>query len=160
MNTVIEMYKNEGFDGFTTVKSLRNATSDIPTDPGVYIVVRNSKSAPKFLEVGTGGHFKGEDPNVDIATLEENWVNDSNILYIGKASGQKGLRQRIGQLLRFGAGKGVGHKGGCYLWQLVDSDNLLIAWKKTSEDARQVEKNMLEDFFAHHGKLPFANCRP
>ena len=84
-----------------------------------------------------------------------NYVADSKIVYIGKATS---LKKRVGQLLRFGAGSAVGHWGGRYLWQLADSDNLLIAWKPIpTVDPRTEEARMLEEYVSLHGKLPFAN---
>lgn len=155
------MYKDEGFQGFIPVKDLRKKlnekTSGISTEAGIYIVVRGNDSAPSFESVGTGGHFKGKNPNVDIATLQDKYVNDSKIVYIGKATN---LRRRIGELLRFGAGKDIGHWGGRYLWQLSDAEDLLVAWKEMpGQDVKQEEKSMLEDFIDRHGRLPFANLK-
>lgn len=155
MEKEIEMYKNDGFKGFIPGKTLRSNASSVPSEPGVYIVVRDSECAPTFLATGTGGHFKGKNPNVDISELQDNYVDDSKVVYIGKANN---LSKRIGQLLCFGAGEAVGHWGGRYLWQLSDAEDLLIAWKETpGKEPRQVEKSMIEDFCARHGKLPFAN---
>ncbi len=153
----IENYKKDGFIGFIPVSKLRENTKILPENGGVYIVVRNSDNAPEFLDKGTGGFFKKKNPNVSIEELEANYVRDSKIVYIGKATS---LKKRIAQLLRFGAGSAVGHWGGRYLWQLSDSDNLLIAWKPTpSIDPGDEETRMLEEFESLHGQLPFANLR-
>ncbi len=99
--------------------------------------------------------FSKGNPNVDLAVLKANYVDSSDILYIGKATS---LKKRLGQLLRFGAGSAVGHWGGRFLWQLADSENLLIAWKLTpTTDPKVVESTMLNEFISLHGKLPFAN---
>lgn len=158
MKDEIQMYKDNGFSGFKSVESLLNDKSVLPEDPGVYIVIRDQKTAPVFLKKGTGGFFKGEDPNVEISTLQANWVETSEIVYIGKATS---LKKRIDQLLRFGDGKNVGHKGGRYLWQLADSRNLLIAWKATpNETPREVERRMIQEFkSAYGGMRPFANLQ-
>lgn len=151
----ISKYKSEGFSGFVKVSDLRLKTSMIPNGKGVYIVLREIEDEPEFLECGTGGYFKGKDPNVDISILKDNIVLGSGTMYIGQTTN---LRNRIRLLLRFGAGENVGHWGGRYLWQLADSENLLIAWKETpSEAPRAVESNMLADYVSDHGKLPFAN---
>ena len=156
-DTEISKYMSEDFDGFIRVSELRNSAFLLPEVAGVYVVLRASKAEPHFLEKGTGGYFKGKNPNVSIAELTENFVYDTKTLYIGKATN---LRKRVGQLLQFGEGAAVGHWGGRYLWQLVDSDNLMIAWKTTPEcDPRTVEAQMIKDFISLHGKRPFANLK-
>lgn len=148
-------YKNEGFKGFVKISDLRMSTDVLPRDKGVYVVIRKNDEKPKFLECGTGGHFKGKDPNVSISELENNLVSGSNVMYIGKATN---LRNRLKQLLRFGAGANVGHWGGRYLWQLSDANDLIIAWKETPmEDPRTVEIRMLTEYVNKYGKRPFAN---
>ncbi len=161
MNKEIEMYKNEGFKGFISVKDLRKKlsekTSGISTEAGIYIVVRDNDSAPSFESVGTGGHHKGKNPNVDIATLQDEYVNDSKIVYIGQSTN---LRRRIRELLHFGVGKNIGHWGGRYLWQLSDAEDLLVAWKEMpGQDVVQEEKSMLKDFIDRHDRPPFANLK-
>ena len=156
MNEINE-YTEIGFDGFVKVSDLRNTNSAIPSAEGVYIVVRRDEKGPEFLAVGTGGHFKGKNPNVAIEILKDKVVKGSQVIYIGKATD---LRKRISQLLRFGAGANVGHWGGRYLWQLSDADNLLVAWKETpGENPEQVEKIMLAEYHNRHGALPFANLK-
>lgn len=153
----IEQYKKEGFEGFIPVSILRDDTSVLPEGVGVYVVIRDSKTAPRFLEKGTGGLFKGKNPNVSIAELSDNYVADSQTVYIGKATS---LRSRVRQLLRFGAGAAVGHWGGRYLWQLADSDDLLVAWKPTPGCVPEIiESQMIRDFVSLHGKRPFANLK-
>lgn len=155
MTKEIENYRKDGFTGFVPVSKLRSTASLLSDSGGVYIVVRDSDNSPEFLANGTGGFFKGKNPNVGLEELESNYVAGSKVVYIGKATS---LKKRVGQLLRFGAGSAVGHWGGRYLWQLADSDNLLIAWKTTpSTDPRAEEIKMLEEFVSRHGKLPFAN---
>ena len=40
----------------------------------------------EFLAVGSGGHFKGKDPNISLADLKSNWVDNTKVVYIGKAT--------------------------------------------------------------------------
>lgn len=151
----ITKYREEGFTGFVKVANLRLTSNIIPPTEGVYVVLRATNDKPIFLEEGTGGHFKDRNPNVPIAELEKKFVGGSDTMYIGKATN---LHKRLGQLLRFGAGANVGHWGGRYLWQLADSDNLLIAWKETyPSNSREVEFEMLTTYRNEHGRLPFAN---
>ncbi|WP_301372846.1 hypothetical protein [Streptomyces xanthophaeus] len=55
----------------------------------------------------------------------------------------------------------VGHWGGPYIWQLADSDALLVAWRPTTEeDAGEAEQDLIDEFEElHGGALPFANLR-
>ena len=153
----------QGFEGFKTVGELMDgAKSRIPVQKGVYVVLRESESTPQFLKEGTGGFFKGKNPNVSLAELEENWVAGTPVLYIGKAGGAGSsatLQKRLDQYLRFGRGANVGHWGGRYIWQLADSRDLVVCWKSlVNENPRDVEQKMIADFKAvHAGKRPFAN---
>jgi hypothetical protein len=61
---------DDGFTGWCTWAKLRAAAfAGIPRTAGTYLVYRRSAAPPRFLEVGTGGRFKGRDPNVPVATL-------------------------------------------------------------------------------------------
>lgn len=71
---------------------------------------------PEFLSHGTGGFFKGKDPNVSITELETNWVENTCVVYIGKAGTT--LQKRLNQYLKFGNGQNIGHWGGRYIWQI------------------------------------------
>lgn len=151
----IEDLKKAGFEGFFKVKDLKENFPTIPGIMGVYMVVRNSSDQPAFLKIGSGGFFKGEDPNVPIDELKRNWVADTCVVYIGKASS---LRKRLYQYLRFGSGKNVGHKGGRYIWQLKDHDDLLFCWKILKDkDPEQYESELIETFRSIYGERPFAN---
>ena len=153
----------QGFEGFRPIGELMNGVkSVIPAQMGVYVVLREDNTKPVFVTKGTGGFFKGKDPNVPVSELQANWVEDTNILYIGKAGGfgsTSTLQKRLGQYLRFGQGACVGHWGGRYIWQLADSRELIVCWKVLSSEApRQIEQQMIADFKeAHNGKRPFAN---
>ena len=152
-----------GFEGFVPVKDLLAGKTDvIPAQPGVYMVVTPDNFDHSFLEVGTGGYFKGRNPNVQQSVLEASWVPDTCVLYIGKAGGGTSsatLRKRIGQYLHFGAGERVGHWGGRFIWQLKYAESLLFCWKSTDR-AREDEAALISDFKAQHsGRRPFANLK-
>ena len=162
--TAVASLRKQGFDGFVTFAELRGGTrKKIPAVPGVYLVLRDLESCPEFLDVGTGGHFEGKDPNAPIPELKAKWVQGAVIVYVGQAgSNSKGtLRKRIGQLIRFGQGKPVGHRGGRYIWQLRGAERLLVCWMNVAdEDPRKVELELIEAFkSAYSGRLPFANLR-
>lgn len=158
----IKKLKCEGFTKCSSIRELRLSTKIIPKIKGVYVVIRNKDTAPQFLEKGTGGFYKGKDPNVSIEELKSNWVEDSKIVYIGKGgdpSKKATLNSRIKQYLSFGKGNKVGHYGGRYIWQLSDAEDLIIAWKPLPDESpSEVETRMIDEFKRlHNGRRPFAN---
>ena len=116
------------------------------------------KMVPVFVNKGTGGFFKGKDPNVAIKILQEKWVKGSPLLYVGKAAD---LNSRICQYVRFGQGSAVGHYGGRYIWQIKDLEKLWISWEelKSETEAINKERQILRDYKNRHLKLPFANLK-
>ena len=113
-NLDLENLKQQSFEGFLTVGDLMTNPHQIPKEQGVYVLILPKNAQPTFLTNGTGGFFKDKNPNVDISELEANWIDDTNILYIGKAGGTTNatLQSRLMQYLKFGMGKKVGHWGG------------------------------------------------
>lgn len=153
-----------GFTGFTTIGALMADTCAAPAAAGVYVVMRNDDGRPTFTTKGTGGFFNQKDPNVSIDELERNWVDDTSIVYIGKAGGPKSgatLRSRLRQYMEFGQGKPIGHYGGRYIWQLQDARELTVCWKVIGDkDPRDVENQMIAMFKVEHGgRRPFANLK-
>lgn len=147
------------FDGHAIIRELKNNCSEITTGPGIYMVFRSNKEGrPEFLSKGSGGSHKGKDLNYFVEELEAKWIENENILYIGKTDDS--LRSRIRTYMKFGTGKDVPHRGGRAIWQLLDSDDLIVAWKELPKtvSAREIEAKLIQEFKdAHNGKHPFAN---
>lgn len=157
----IELLTESGFKGFEPVKELWFDRSAIPKIKGVYLVINPSYQEADFIHPGVGGFFKNKDPNVSIDELRNNHVENSQVVYIGKAgspTGKATLHSRLGQYLRFGQGKNVGHWGGRLIWQLKNYEDLIFCWKASiDEDPREVEKRLLHLFENQFGSRPFAN---
>jgi transcriptional regulator with XRE-family HTH domain len=149
-----------GFVGWLTWDELRaNDFVDVPAEPMAYVVYRPAPDGPEFRRSNPGGRFKGRNPTVSADVLAGKWVPHAQTVYVGKAD--VGVR-RLKEFARFGAGEPVGHWGGRYIWQLVDSDELLVAWHPITWDevAREYEKRLLSRFSVDHdGRRPFANIR-
>jgi hypothetical protein len=149
--------KADGFRGFCTVEKLWQ--QGMPSDTlekGVYLAL-SFCPLPVFLEKSVGGWFKGKDPTEREEILKSNWVDPASIVYIGQTGSN--LRRRIDLFMKFGQGKPVGHWGGRYIWQLKHFRNLMICWKATDCDSKQLERDLLAKFKRVHGRLPFANLR-
>jgi hypothetical protein len=157
----IEVIRKEGFLGFKRICELFSDCSSIPKVKGVYLVLNPHHRKADFLQIGTGGYFKGRNPNVDLADLKRNWVDNSLVVYIGKAGSDTGkatLHSRLKQYCGFGQGKNIGHWGGRLIWQLRDSSELIVCWKALPDgDPRGVEKDLIGEFVSTFGKRPFAN---
>lgn len=155
--------RDRGFEGFVPISVLQSSKCrEIPKVPGVYCVLRLITTPPEFRDQSTGGHFKRKNPTVAVDQLRSKWVDNALVLNIGKAGG-KGkatLKRRISQYMRFGQGITVGHQGGRYIWQLQDSQDLIVCWRPAqSSHPRDVERALLREFEEIYGRLPFANLR-
>jgi len=154
--------EDHGFVGLWQIDELMLRPKLIPMEQGVYFVVPPDSYTPDFLSIGTGGFFKGRDPNVPIDVLRSRWVEGAAVLNIGKAGGLSNmstLRRRIGDYLKFGRGRAIAHWGGRYIWQLRDTSLLRVCWKVTDEDPRTVEKALIARFKSQFGANPFANIQ-
>lgn len=147
-----------GFKGFVKVKDLRGNFESIPKCSGVYMVLNPNMEKLSFLETGTGGFFKGKNPNVGISVLNDKWIDNTIVIYIGQTGNT--LRRRIRDYIKFGQNKPVGHWGGRYIWQIKDAENLIFCWMKVDNTAPSIiEEQLLQDFKNKYSYLPFANLR-
>lgn len=155
--------KELGFTGFKTVEQLWNDNSCLPNNRGIYVIINPDCSSKKFLLKGVGGYFKDKDPNISLSELSTNWVDNCQVVYIGQAGGNGSsatLKKRLKQYLDFGKGKPVGHYGGRLIWQLSNHKNLIVAWKAiNTNDPRNEEAILIQEFYDYYGKLPFANLK-
>jgi hypothetical protein len=151
-----------GFVGFVKVTELlESGFGAVPAAPGIYVVVRDVAHMPVFLVASPAGWLKGRDPSLPATELETRWLQDTAVLYLGKAGGagtRATLRTRLSAYLRHGSGSRSPHWGGRAIWQLEDAADLLVAWRVLlDEEPRAVERASLVAFLHQYGQRPFAN---
>lgn len=145
------------FEGFKTIAELKNSCSGIPDVEGIHLVLRAAEKAPVIKSSSLGGyvHFPNDSPCYSVDELEDNYIDGSHILYIGKSTH---IRKRIRSYMKFGKGEKASHGGGRAIWQLADADDLIVCWAATTINAREFEKEMIKMYKSNHsGKRPFAN---
>lgn len=152
----LDELKKAGFIGFKKMKDLFLDSSMLPDSKGVYLILNHENRPGDFLTIGSGGHFKGKNPNISIAELKANWVDNTKVVYIGKATS---LKSRLKQYFGFGQGKNIGHYGGRLIWQLKYSQELVVAWKPLNTDPREYESDLISQFVSTYGSKPFANLK-
>jgi len=143
---------SKGFAGFQLLRPQPRGCRHVPSGAGIYVVTLES-GAGTFLPQSVGGHFKGKDPTVPVSRLEDKRIDGVETLYVGRAIE---LRKRVDLLARYGRGEPVAHQGGRFLWQIAQHDELRIAWK-LDPDPVGAEADLLDEFEATLGQLPFAN---
>ena len=150
----------DGFSEPISINDLHRSRCDgVPSTAGIYLIARTSDCSPTFLSKSPGGWFKRKDPSYSPDLVQANWIPGARVVYVGKAPGRKGLKGRLCQLLDFGCGKPVGHRGGRLLWHLKDSGELLVRWRTCpTVKADQAETDAIANFKGvYGGKRPYAN---
>ena len=140
-----------GFRGFVTFDDVRIPRHlELPKTHGIYAVVRPGSTKRAFTSTSLA-----EGKPYEVETLVGRWVEDSPILYIGKADPAKGgIHSRVKQYAR----RGSSHTGGRAIWQLADANELLVGWAPTDEElGRTVEQRWIARFEETFGRKPFAN---
>lgn len=143
-----------GFCAVATLWQLLPALDVVPDQPGIYCIVKPDPTPPVFLSQSPAGHFEG-DPTVPVSDLQHKWVADTRVLYVGQTG--RTLRTRITELLRFGRGEPVGHKGGRYVWQLANAAQLLICWRVVAGSPEDEKQQLIANFRERFAVAPFAN---
>ncbi|CAM4501086.1 hypothetical protein NONI108955_36800 [Nocardia ninae] len=86
----------ERFGGFVAFSAL--PVTEVPSVPGVYVVIRLAVADPVFLPTSPAGWFKGKDPSLPVAELQAAWVPGEPVLYIGKAAAGRSGRRDVNAL--------------------------------------------------------------
>lgn len=133
-----------------------NDCQSIPTEPGVYWVL-----VPDGMKISFTEKFHNQyAPLYPEETLLRKYerCTEREVLYIGKAEGSGGLRQRLKQYIQYGQGEGEIHKGGRAIWQVENAGLLLLAYE-TCENAESREKQLLQEYKMRNNTYPLANWR-
>lgn len=140
----------------TLLELFANGCQTIPKEPGIYWVLLPEGRSVHF-------HSKRYHPRAklySIPTLRKKFERcaDHRILYIGKAEGRRGLRQRIKQYMAYGQGIGMVHQGGRAIWQIENAEHLLLAYE-VCENPSLREGQLLQAYRKKNDTYPLANWR-
>ena len=106
-----------------------------------------------FVSESPAGWSRARTPRSTRACCGHAGCSEVPVLYIGKAtagaSGRRHLRKRVTELVEFGAGRPVGHRGGRCLWQVQGSSRFVVAWRVEAAPTR-AENELLDQFLARH----------
>ena len=139
----------------TLAELLASRCACIPEEPGVYWVLAPEGMSIRFRE----RTFPGVRPYpAQLLRAKYEICARKDILYIGKAEGRGGLRQRLKQYMDYGQGRGSVHRGGRAVWQIEDFGLLLLAYE-TCPDPGAQERQLLRDYRIQSGTYPLANWR-
>lgn len=144
---------------YHTIQHLRDThCCDIPTDPGIYTISIPPHFQVRFRNVTTAiTTFNGLNllyPSDELRVKFER--GDRHTLYIGKAAGRQGLRQRLRQMIHYGWGEGVNKRGGRAIWQIENCYSLLVGYCEC-DNPQIAEHEALCDYFDRFDVLPVAN---
>lgn len=102
----------------------------------------------KKLDYFTIDQEKTEDANIIKDRLEEFWIPDENIIYIGKAplrKNGKGIGNRVNEYYKTAIGEKRPHAGGHWIKMLRNIKDLYVYYVECS-DSDDIEKKMLVAF--------------
>ncbi len=101
--------------------------------------------------------WRGEEVSVPVETLQEKWVENAEVLYIGKCSSKtKTAKKLVLKHIAFWNGKNVSAYGGKVIGQIQNFDNLQV-WYLECDNPSQMKDRLLNAFEEQYGNLPFAN---
>lgn len=150
-----ELYKSH--PSISTLEELHHTNCHaLPCRPGIYRVLVPEKVPVSFIESPRNSSAE----SYPSALLEQkyNQCADKSVLYIGKANGRGGLRQRVQQYIKYGWNTAANHKGGRAVWQVENFPILLLEYE-VCEDCEQREHELLAAFKRENGVYPLANWR-
>lgn len=135
---------------------IQSNCSNIPEEPGVYWVLAPEGFSVRFHQ--RPYHPRAKLYPAELLQAKLTNCNDKQILYIGKAQGKKGLRQRVRQYMNYGQGKSNIHQGGRAIWQ-IEAPELLLLGYEVCQQADVREHQLLAQYQAQNHSYPLANWR-
>ena len=144
-------------DPITFKELYETGCSFVPEKPGVYRITwpGHNSIALRISLINTSASA------YDIGLLQKKYESCKNrkLLYIGKAGGKRGLKQRLRQYVLYGYNESKIHKGGRAVWQIEDAQNLLVEYACV-DNSEEAEKYLLKQYkHQNNGVLPLANWR-
>lgn len=134
-----------------------NRCSCVPEEYGIYIIYVPDGMKITFLSKNNKKFDKTFTGKRDLANKYSN-CKDKSVLYMGKASGKKGLKQRLKQYINQGFGNGKNHSGGRAIFQIIGWQNLIVEWYPVPDPSTE-EHKLLEKYYKNNNCLPLANWR-
>ncbi len=136
---------------------------------GVYIIVQ-PKTFGKV--VFNENHYKAkckrkdneEDLNYTLKDLERKWVNDAEVLYIGKSESKTVQKLMIKHIKLYSwddehnGYNNVPARGGRSIGQIQNYEKLEV-WYLKCDNPTEMKEKLLQDFKKQYKKLPFANLK-
>ena len=144
-------------DPVTFEELYKSRCSGVSENHGVYRV-----TWPGYNSLELRSHLMNTSaPPYGIELLQKKYENCKNkkLLYIGKAGGEKGLKQRLRQYVLYGYNESKVHKGGRAVWQIEDAQELLVEYACV-DNPEAAEKYLLKQYkHQNNGVFPLANWR-
>ena len=150
-----------GYEGFVPFEAVRQG---VTRQPGIYVVLRGATEPPAFLSTNPAG--KRKDFTASAERLEQKWIADAEVVYIGLAThgtSRNGIHRRLNQFRRTGEGASDNHGGGVWIFQLAEAADLVVCWRAAEDESdeyvKALEHHLIEDFKSReeHRGWPFAN---
>lgn len=161
-----KMFLNNYFESGGTIGDLEENKGNYF---GIYILVLPSdfgkiEFSKNHYKAKCKKKGKEENLNYPLNDLEQKWVNDAKVLYIGKSE-SKFVQKRMKEHIRLytwdenhNGYNNVPARGGRSIGQIQNFKNLEVLYLKTDKP-KEKEKELIRLFKEQYNKLPFANRR-
>lgn len=132
--------------------------NEVPDKKGIYFVIYKDCNQLKIDQDCFISKKAGYPTNADKTRYTK----------VFKAEPKKGLKQRVEQYLQIGKSGHGNHNGGKAIWQIDNTDNLLVLCYITEDDlnntkkhicSSMIESELLKQFKRNYGTYPLANWR-